>query len=163
MISKKTALVWVLVIAGLAAVWKWMSAPGDDAMVSKSEKSSTTEESKKLEQKVEDQSVELEVEAEEDFVVSTEKEYKTPAGSDRVEFSIAIDTDGVITNASATALSENEISKKRQMAFAEGIPAVITGKKLSDLSAIDTVGGSSLTTMAFNEALAELKLQAEEE
>lgn len=85
--------------------------------------------------------------------------YTNPGGSDDVSFTLTVDKDGVITKAETGILAKNPTSKKRQETFAEALPAVIVGKKLSELSNIDRVGGSSLTTNAFNASLAQLKSQ----
>jgi uncharacterized protein with FMN-binding domain len=73
--------------------------------------------------------------------------YKTPAGSDPVEFSVTV-TDGVITAASATVKAENEISKKYQTAFVSEVSSKVVGKKAKDLK-LDAIGGASLTSGAF--------------
>ncbi len=73
--------------------------------------------------------------------------YNNPSGSDRVEFAVTV-TDGIITSASATPKADNEISLKRQTAFAAEVSAKVVGKKASDLN-VDAIGGSSLTTGAF--------------
>lgn len=74
--------------------------------------------------------------------------YATPASpQDPVEFSITI-TDWVITQASATAKSDNNISQTLQTAFAAEVSAKVVGKKAADLD-VDVIGGSSLTTAAF--------------
>jgi hypothetical protein len=70
--------------------------------------------------------------------------YKTPAGTDPVEFSVTV-TDGVITAASATPKADNEISKKLQTAFAAEVSTKVVGKKAADLD-IDAIGGASLTS-----------------
>jgi hypothetical protein len=59
-------------------------------------------------------------------------------------------TDGMITAASATAKSDNDISKQLQTAFAGEISAKAIGKKAKDLK-LDAVGGASLTTAAFEQ------------
>ncbi len=74
--------------------------------------------------------------------------YVTPAGSDSVEFSVTV-ADGVVTAASATPKAANDISKMRQAAFAGEISSKVVGMKKSDLN-LAAVGGSSLTTAAFN-------------
>ena len=86
-------------------------------------------------------------------------QYSNPGGKDYVSFTIAVDGSGVITKAETGVLAVNPISKTRQESFAAGLPAVLVGKKLSDVTKIDRVGGSSLTTNAFNEALSGLKAQ----
>lgn len=73
--------------------------------------------------------------------------YKNPSGNDEVEFSVTV-TDGVITAASATPKAVNEISKKRQEAFALEVGSKVVGMKAKDLD-VDAIGGSSLTTGAF--------------
>jgi uncharacterized protein with FMN-binding domain len=74
--------------------------------------------------------------------------YASPADpQDPVEFSVTV-TDGVITAASATAKSTNDISKQLQTAFAGEVGAKVIGKKAKDLD-VDAIGGASLTTAAF--------------
>lgn len=73
--------------------------------------------------------------------------YSNPSGTDTVEFNVTV-TDGIITSASATPKADNEISLKRQTAFAAEVSSKVVGKKASDLN-IDAIGGSSLTTAAF--------------
>ncbi|MFZ2255365.1 MAG: hypothetical protein WAW59_04875 [Patescibacteria group bacterium] len=74
--------------------------------------------------------------------------YASPASpQDPVEFSVTV-TDGVITAASATPKSDNDISKMRQAAFAAEVSTKVVGKKAADLD-VDVIGGSSLTTAAF--------------
>jgi hypothetical protein len=58
--------------------------------------------------------------------------YQTPAGSDPVEFSVSV-TDDVITAASVTPKSSNQISLKLQTAFAADIASKAIGKKAKDL------------------------------
>lgn len=73
--------------------------------------------------------------------------YTTPAGNDSVEFSVTVEN-GVITAATATPKAENEISKKRQEAFAAAVTAGVVGKSAKNLD-VSAIGGSSLTTGAF--------------
>jgi hypothetical protein len=91
--------------------------------------------------------------------VSDQETYQSPAGPEKVAFTITVDQKGIITNAQTQILGVAPISKQRQESFAQELPKVIVGKKLSDLSNIDRVGGSSLTTGAFNAALTKLKAQ----
>lgn len=91
--------------------------------------------------------------------VTAKTSYKNPSGEDAVGFTLSVDAMGTIVDAKTDILATNDISKKRQTAFAEGLPAAVKGKKLSELSSIDKVGGSSLTTKSFNDALAQLKSQ----
>ena len=89
--------------------------------------------------------------------VMVKTSYQNPAGADDVRFTLVVDAAGTIVDAKTDVLAIHDISMKRQTAFAEGFTAAVKGKKLSELTAIDRVGGSSLTTKAFNESLAELK------
>lgn len=73
--------------------------------------------------------------------------YNNPSGSDSVEFNVTV-TDGIITSASATPKADNEISLRRQTAFAAEVNAKVVGKKAKNLN-VDAIGGSSLTTAAF--------------
>lgn len=150
-ISKKTAIIWVLIVAGAVALWRFVWEPmqkekmapqapaSNNAMMPKETTGTKTETSAKT--------------------TRIQTSYKNPGGSDEVGFIVMVGNDGVITDAQTEVLAVNPISKMRQQAFAEGLPAAIKGKKLSELSAIDRVGGSSLTTGAFNAALPELKAQ----
>jgi hypothetical protein len=56
-------------------------------------------------------------------------------------------------------LGTNDITKVRQTAFAVDFAEAVKGKKIAELTAIDRVGGSSLTTKAFNDSLDELRAQ----
>lgn len=91
--------------------------------------------------------------------LKAETSYKSPAGDDKVAFALTVNANGVITDTKTTVMAEHEISKKRQQAFGDGLTAAVKGKKLSDLQNVDKVGGSSLTTAAFNQSLAQLKAQ----
>jgi uncharacterized protein with FMN-binding domain len=73
--------------------------------------------------------------------------YTNPSGRDQVEFSVTI-TDGVITAASAVPKAENDISLKKQEAFAAEVSGKVVGMKSADFD-VDAVGGASLTTAAF--------------
>lgn len=91
--------------------------------------------------------------------VATEATYQSPAGEEKVGFTIAVDAEGMITNAETQVMAQAPISVTRQESFAAEFPTVLVGKKLSELTQVDRIGGSSLTTGAFNEALVELKAQ----
>lgn len=76
--------------------------------------------------------------------------YASPAFSqDPVEFSVTV-TDGIITAASTTPKSTNDISKQLQTAFAGEVSAKAIGKKAKDFK-LDAIGGASLTTAAFEQ------------
>jgi len=91
--------------------------------------------------------------------VSVNTTYQTPGGQEDVTFTITVDADGVITGADTEIMGKTPTTITRQTAFAEALPTAIIGMKLSELNNIDRVGGSSLTTGAFNKALTELQAQ----
>ncbi|MBW7955329.1 hypothetical protein H3C66_01205 [Patescibacteria group bacterium] len=92
-------------------------------------------------------------------MVSVETSYMSPGGEEQVGFTLFVDEEGVITAAETNVLGKSPTTVMRQKSFAAELPTVVTGKKLSELSDVDRVGGSSLTTGAFNKALTELKAQ----
>jgi len=91
--------------------------------------------------------------------VSTVATYEAPGGTDKVRFTIGLDTGGrVISVKASDALKGDEVSENLAK-FSTGLLLVIKGKKLSELSAVDRIGKSSLTTAAFNASLPALKAQ----
>ena len=91
--------------------------------------------------------------------VSTIATYEAPGGTDKVRFTIGLDTGGRgVSVKSADALKGDAVSENLAN-FSEGLLLVISGKKLSELTAVDRVGKSSLTTAAFNSILPDLKKQ----
>lgn len=92
--------------------------------------------------------------------VQLETEYQSPAGPEKVAFSLEVDAAGTIVAANTTVLGKAPTSIMRQEKFKAELPAAVVGKKLADLTQLDRVGGSSLTTGAFNAALDKLKAQA---
>lgn len=137
-IKKGTVFLGIAALAGLVAAVKFLMPSKDGEM---SPSTTAVEPSKAVKS------------------VTTKRTYKNPAGEDEVGFTLSVDALGVIVDAKTDILAVHDISKKRQIAFADGLPAVVKGKKLNELSSIDKVGGSSLTTQSFNDALATLKSQ----
>lgn len=88
---------------------------------------------------------------------SVRTSYDTPAGSNDIGFSVVVDEDDIIRDASVEVLATHEISRMRQQSFAKELPEILKGKKLHELQALDLVGESSLTTKAFNESLDALR------
>ncbi len=85
--------------------------------------------------------------------------YDSPAGEEQVGFSLVVNKEGIITSAKTDVLGKAPASKMRQEAFSKEMSSALVGKKLADLSNIDRLGGSSLTTGAFNKSLSALKSQ----
>jgi hypothetical protein len=75
--------------------------------------------------------------------------YRTPAGSDLVEFSVTVEA-GVITAARATVKAENDKSQRYQTGFAADVSSKVVGKKIADLD-LSAIGWASLTTGAFDQ------------
>jgi hypothetical protein len=75
-----------------------------------------------------------------------------------VRFTVVIDKNGVIESARESDAKTGEMDEHSQE-FSTSLTQVLKGKKLSELTAIDKVGTSSLTTWAFNDAIDELRRQ----
>lgn len=91
--------------------------------------------------------------------ISDVETYTSPAGEEQVEFKLTVDSTGMIVGADTVVMGKAPISKVRQEAFKKDFPSVVVGKKLAELEKIDRVGGSSLTTGAFNAAISKLQEQ----
>ena len=185
--SKKTAAIMVLILVGVVGAWKFMSKSTDDTSDNTSNTQSAVKKSdtsvkkdtdtkssdsnattanetadasgksvmeKKMEGMNHDSMPMMDAKK-----VSVKSEYETPAGSDPIGFSVTVDKEGIITDAALEVLASNEISEKWQQNVAKLLPTAIKGKKLSELTKVDKIGGSSLTTEAFNAALPQLKAQ----
>jgi hypothetical protein len=91
--------------------------------------------------------------------VSAATSYKIPnGGTDYVRFTLGLDATGAITSVSLVDSLKGG-SSEQMITFTDNLIVMIKGKKLSELTAIDRVGKSSLTTAAFNAVLPELKKQ----
>jgi len=90
--------------------------------------------------------------------LSSTVSYDVPGGSHTVRFTVGVDEDGVIGRVSGTDTTDPEHQANVDK-FATALTTMIKGKKLSELDAVDMVGSSSLTTAAFNEALADIRAQ----
>lgn len=95
--------------------------------------------------------------------VATSKEvsavvtYATPGDEpDVLRFVVTVNAEGMIQNIQTLDAETNEIPAKKKE-FNDQINVILAGKKLSELTAIDKVGKSSLTTTAFNSALGDLQ------
>ncbi len=140
--GKVLAFVGVLVVAGALVFWKMTGSEetGEMTAAPKNTKGTDDTNMKATEKKL-----------------TSKTEYQNPSGKDEVGFNVMVNSEGVVTGVTVDVLAVNEISKKRQEAFAAELPQVLVGKKLAELAPVDRVGGSSLTTNAFNMSLVELK------
>jgi hypothetical protein len=73
-------------------------------------------------------------------------------------FTLELNTQGVIEGVKLVENPTGEASDK-QAEFATGLLTVIKGKKLSELTPVDRIGKSTLTTDAFNSVIDTLKAQ----
>ncbi len=85
--------------------------------------------------------------------------YDTPQSSEDVDFVFTIDA-GIVKNLVLDSVPVESNSRKFQKKFMDGITSQIVGKKISEIGTFDRVGGASLTTPAFNQAVAKLKAQS---
>lgn len=99
----------------------------------------------------------IETAGEIDGEVTFDMPYNSPAGPHTMPATLNV-IDGVIVSASTTpeADATNGAVKKWQGAFAESFASAVEGQSLSQLQDIDAIGGASLTTGGFKEALANL-------
>ena len=148
-ITKRTAIVGVLLIVALAGFIKFFWKPEDTTrgVQTVSEKTSTGESVKSVPSTSTVKSL------------RSETSYKTPGGKYNIVFVLGVDANGIIRDTTVEILTQNKTSKGKQESFAAGLSEVLVGKDLKTLSDIDRVGGASLTTSAFNAALAGLKAQ----
>lgn len=85
--------------------------------------------------------------------------YEAPPGMEKIGVTVTL-KDGVITESSLDKLGKAEISKKMQAAFESGYKELVIGKKIDDID-LDVVAGSSLTPNGFENALDQIKKQAQ--
>jgi uncharacterized protein with FMN-binding domain len=84
--------------------------------------------------------------------------YTAPSGPESITVEITI-ADDVVTDVVVTPHATEGNQAKFQGQFAAGIEAVVVGEDIDTL-AVSRVGGSSLTSGGFNEALETIKAEA---
>lgn len=84
--------------------------------------------------------------------------FEYPAGTHNVVFTFNLDDAGVIASVNAADTDPDNNGKFPE--FTVSVSELVVGKTLAELTPLSRVGGASLTTAAFNEAVA--KLQADE-
>lgn len=146
--NKKAWIAATVVVIVAAGIWFWSSNAQQEAKP-KAEAS----------QSAASQNVQGKQPAQGAREISTATTYKSPGGEDKIGFTVVLDGSGMITDLKTEMMPSNPGSKQWQDAFTKAAPAALKGKKLSDLQNIDKVGGASLTTAAFNQALEQLKSQ----
>lgn len=85
--------------------------------------------------------------------------YISPGGAEEIGVTITLQ-DGVIVNAKVETRATRPTSVKMQTAFEAGFAVFVIGKNIDEVE-LDKVSGSSLTPKGFNEALVEIKAQAQ--
>jgi uncharacterized protein with FMN-binding domain len=94
-----------------------------------------------------------------DGTYSDSDTYPSPGGIEDIAVTITI-KDGVITAATIQQQANNRDSEEYQSAFQDNFKSKVVGKALSSLS-LSRVSGASLTTDGFNEALNNIRSQAQ--
>jgi hypothetical protein len=85
--------------------------------------------------------------------------YQSPNGPETVLVTLSI-ADGVVTDASVEPQATNATSSRYQGQFAGGIADEVVGKPLAEVE-VTRVAGSSLTGRGFNEALDQIRSEAQ--
>ena len=93
-----------------------------------------------------------------DGVYTAEGDYISPAGPSSVTVEITVQNDSVAA-VTVTPQSTDPTAKGFQTQFADGIADVIIGRDI-DILEVSRVGGSSLTSGGFNDALEKIKAEA---
>lgn len=84
--------------------------------------------------------------------------YTSPGGKEELPVTLTLEN-GVIIEVSIETPATNPASKRWQMVFSENFKPLVVGKSLADVQ-LDAVSGSSLTTKGFNDAISQIKAQA---
>lgn len=89
---------------------------------------------------------------------TAEGDYVSPAGPSHVTVELTL-ADDIITAVEVTPLATDPTSRGFQTQFADGIATAIVGQDIDTLT-VSRIGGSSLTSGGFNDALAKIKAEA---
>lgn len=84
--------------------------------------------------------------------------YTAPSGPEEVVVEITLEDD-IVTAVTVTPQATDGNAKQFQTQFAGGIEAEVVGKDIDTLE-VSRVGGSSLTSGGFNDALEQIKAEA---
>lgn len=85
--------------------------------------------------------------------------YDSPGGTQKISVTVTL-KDGVITATSATTNPSDSEAKEYQDEFLSGYKQEVVGKKVSEIK-LSRVSGSSLTSQGFNNALEQIKTDAQ--
>lgn len=86
-------------------------------------------------------------------------DYESPDGAQKIVIKLTIQSDGTITDTSATKGANGRESSEYQARFMSGYKSQVVGKDIDSLS-LSSVSGSSLTPQGFNDALDKIKEEA---
>jgi len=89
---------------------------------------------------------------------TAEGDYVSPAGPSHVTVALTL-ADDIVTAVEVTPLATDPTSRGFQTQFADGIAAAVVGQDIDSLT-VSRVGGSSLTSGGFNDALEKIKAEA---
>ncbi|HSX44418.1 MAG TPA: FMN-binding protein [Patescibacteria group bacterium] len=85
--------------------------------------------------------------------------FDTPESTDNIQVSITL-KNGIITDSSATATANARESRQYDAAFINGYKSYVVGQSISKVY-LNRVSGASLTSQGFNNALEQIKTQAQ--
>jgi hypothetical protein len=93
-----------------------------------------------------------------DGTYTADGEYLSPSGRETIGVTITL-VDDVVTDAIATPAATDPQARVFQKRFSMGISAQVVGRDLADLR-VSRVSGSSLTSIGFNAAVAQIRAEA---
>ena len=94
-----------------------------------------------------------------DGTYSADGNYTSPNGTETVGVQLTL-ASGTVTDVQITEHPSNPNTRKFQGEFASGIAAQVVGKSIDDLN-VSKVAGSSLTSGGFNQAVEQIKSEAQ--
>ncbi len=94
-----------------------------------------------------------------DGTYSATGSYNTPGGVEVIGVKLTI-KDGSVTAAEVTQMGKSPTAKVKQADFAENFNVLVVGKSIDGLN-LTKVSGSSLTPKGFNDAVTQIKAQAQ--
>ncbi|PNI10048.1 hypothetical protein CXX84_00775 [Arthrobacter sp. AFG7.2] len=94
-----------------------------------------------------------------DGTYSADGNYVSPNGTETVGVQLSLQS-GTVTDVQITQHPSNPNTRKFQGEFAGGIAAQVVGKNIDELN-VSKVAGSSLTSGGFNQALEQIKSEAQ--
>lgn len=85
--------------------------------------------------------------------------YQSPNGAETIVVTVSV-ADGIITQATVEPQATNSTSARYQGQFAGGVADEVVGKSLAEVD-VTRVAGSSLTGRGFNEAMDQIRSEAQ--